>query len=549
MLQLALSLLLMPSVAASAPSVTTAEVLRSHVEYLASPELEGRMTLAPGIERAAEFIAADFQKAGLEPGPNGTFFHEYEVTIGQRPGPGNRLQLGQQTLELRQDFLPLIGSSGTAVRGNLVSVGAGAAEDYQGKSVKGSIAVVDLAKATGGTNGARARTASEHGAVGIIFVYPADRLPVLNRGQGISANLNLAAVGVTQQAWQNAQNAATAEIQTQLEPNRGICRNVIGFLPGNDPELKNEYVIFGAHYDHLGYGEIGSRTGANLIHYGADDNASGTAGVMALARHFAARKDNKRTYIFQLYSGEEAGLLGSNAWARDHPEILKQTTLMINMDMIGRLRNDTLFLFGLSSAQPLEAIVEAADSTGLTLNKAQNVRADSDQASFARRNVPVLVLFTGLHDEYHTERDTPDTLNYAGIVKVLDFAASVARQVDQRPKLEWNPRAVMGNVPGDRAIPPAEQTGQRRIRVGFVPDMAAEGPGARIGGTSPGSPAEKAGFREGDRITEFNGRKVSDLETLNAAMMTAKPGDKVKVVFLRDGREMTLELIVEERTS
>lgn len=542
--------------------VTTVDDVQSHIKFLASPELEGRMTLSPGMEKAASYIAYQFRSAGLKEGPNKGFIWKYETTVNFRTGKGNWLGImGPETViepQLGRGFEPLVGSAdGKAVQAPVVWANAGTEADYQSLNVKGAIVMVMESDAI--RNEARAKLAADNGAVGIIVVYP-DRpneplLPRLNRGTGISPDLHIVAVAMRQAAvkdferFSRPENAGKfrARIRTEVAQNKGVAKDVIGYLPGNDPKLSKEYVIVGAHFDHLGYGETGSRTGHEMVHPGADDNASGTAGVIELAKYFARKHANKRTMIFQTYSGEEEGLLGSDAWAKAHASDLAKTTAMINMDMIGRLRDNKLDAFGFSSCGVWSDILGSADKSGLDLVTMPNVRADSDQASFARRNVPVIEFFTGLHMEYHTENDTYDSVNFSGMVNALNLIADVINRVDAAPKMTFDKNAVMGNLANDRTIPGAPKTGARRIRVGFIPDMTATGPGAAITGTSPGSPAEKAGLKAGDRITEFNGHKVEDLETLSQAMATCKPGDKVKIKFLREGKAMEVELVVEER--
>ncbi|HZH98262.1 MAG TPA: M28 family peptidase [Fimbriimonadaceae bacterium] len=555
-----------------APPVAPVKDLEAHVRTLASDKFEGRMTLQPGLDLAADYITRELRKNGVRPFHGRSYFHEYDITIGQRPTGASRLQFRQGTTvsqyKLGEDFAPLIGSSSREiVNSRVVDVGPGNAAAYEGKNVRNAVVVVDVT--SDATNGAKAQIARDQGAVGVIFLYPeitGKTLPRLNRAQGIRPSLDIVALGVRgSKFWQNlvpgGDNTARATwaqrlrvtMSAGLEPNKGRAKNIVGVVPGSDPQLRNEYVIIGAHYDHLGFGEVGSRTGANLIHNGADDNASGTAGVLALAKHYARTKTNKRTILFQFYSGEEVGLVGSNAWAKDHPEVLERTTLMINMDMIGRVRENKIYLYGLSTATRLESIVNTIAPGGANIEAAPNVRSDSDQASFARRNVPVLVFFSGLHQEYHTENDKVDTINFEGMSTILEMAAAAIGEVDRLPKLAFNPEAQLGNTAGDRAIPgdPSSAPGgaQRRIRVGFIPDMSGgEGEGLAITGVSPRSPAEKAGFKAGDRILEFNAIKVTSLETLNAAMGTVKPGDKVKIVYLREGKRMEAELTVEERT-
>jgi aminopeptidase YwaD len=579
-----LNTLLLAFALAPASTGISVDEITSHVRTLASAEMEGRLTLSAGEARAAEYIAKEFASYGLEEGPHKGYLHLFQAQVNQRPTENNSLTVllaggRAESPKVGADYMPLVGSApNKLIAGEVVFVGYGFDatdwNDYAGVDVENKVVMAFRGAPQGRqpmSNGAKARIAATKGAVGIIFVGPSaegrSEIPRTTRGQGIPADLGLVALGVhsrffnewtglsySELARMSAPSSRslpiTVRMRTELEPNRGIARNVIGYLPGNDPALKDEFVIVGAHYDHLGYGETGSRTGVESIHWGADDNASGTAAVLALAKHFAQTRTNRRTMIFQLYSGEEIGLVGSGAWARENPEILKRTTLMINLDMVGRLRGGQLYVFGTSTAEPLDGLLKEVSVPGLKILAAPHTRGDSDQASFARRNVPVLFLHTGLHDEYHTERDHVDTINMAGIKTVVDGTAQILDLVDRRPRLEFSEGAVLGNMPTDRRVPPPvaeEEEAPRRIFVGFVPDMGASGPGVLISGTSPNSPAQKAGFQAGDRIIEFGGRKVDDLEGLQAAMVATKPGQKVKIVFVRDGKQGEVELVVEAR--
>lgn len=562
-----------------------------HIKFLASPELEGRLTGSPGQDLAVKHIEKEFKSYGLKPGPTGSFIHTFPITVNLRPTKNNHLKLASKSgktwdLQIEKDYLPLAGSANNKpTQASLVYVGYGLEEegwnDYNGVDVKGKVAVMLRGVPDGKTassNSRKARLASEKGAVGVLFVGPAyangAEFPRTNRGQGVPGGAEIVAAGIhskyfkdlTGLEFQAARFATapqskdldvTVDISTELEPNAATGKNVIAYLEGKDPVLKNEFIIVGAHFDHLGYGEVGSRTNTDIYHGGADDNGSGTAGLMAMAKQFAKWHGNKRTIIFQAYSGEEVGLVGSGAWAKDNPEILTKTTAMINMDMIGTVRQNNVYVFGLSSATGWADVLKQVSVPNLNLVTAPHMRGDSDQASFARRNVPALFFHTGLTNEYHTEKDLLAIINTNGATRVVNAVSQAVIALDNAPKLEFDAKnVVLGNKPTDRQVPPSDpppSTGGgdgmgRRIRVGFFPDYDAGGPGAAISGTVPGSPAAKAGLKAGDRITEFNGKAVTDVETLNEAMKTAKPGDKVKVVYVREGKSVTTEITVEERT-
>lgn len=550
-----------------------------YLRFLASAQSEGRMTLSPGSERAAKYIADQFKAAGLKPMADAPgYLWPFEVTANYRATKNNMvvLQSGTERLTLTpgNGMAPLVGSPTRMVSGQLVFVGYGVSDgtrdDYAGLDVKEKIVVAFRgmpAGASAASNSAKARAAKQRGAAAILFVGPSgsDRpdLPKLIRSQGLPPNLDIVAAAISERTFnrltdlefskarantgmQSKPLEATAKIVTETERNTGKAYDVVGVLPGTDPALKNETIIIGAHYDHVGYAEVGSRTGNEQVHFGADDNASGTSGVISLAYALAKRGQNKRTIIFQTYSGEELGLLGSNAWAKGHPSELKNVTAMLNLDMIGRLRDEKLYVYGTSTAQDWTQVLEAVNEPGAKIIASPNVRFDSDQAAFAMQQVPILFFHTGLHEEYHTEKDSPDTINFNGIALVAEAVGQVVDQLDARPKLRWNPNAEMGNRRSDRDTPaPARGGGTQPIRVGFIPDMAAGGSGVVLSGASDGSPAAKAGFKPGDRIVEFGGKKIDTLEDLAAALSAGKPGVKTKVAFIRDGQRMEVDVVPE----
>lgn len=522
---------------------------QGHVATLADPKLEGRLTLSPGMFKASEYIAREMQSYGLKPGGNQGFFHTYSVTVNQRPGKLNAARFWNAdhswSLELGRDFVPLVGSmSQKLTTGTVVWVGDH--DQTQTPDLRDRWVMLPRAGA-----GPRLANFVKDGAKGIILVGPAEaggiELPKATRTQGIPSQLGLPAFAVTTRVFENitgwklseAKAVGVLSIQcravTDLEPNTGDARNVIGVLPGNDPKLSNEVIIVGGHFDHLGYGETGSRTGSDRMHLGADDNASGTAGVLALAEYFATEKTNRRTMIFQAYSGEELGLFGARAWVASNPAILKRTQAMINMDMIGRLREEGLTVFCVDSAPNFAAILNSIRVDGVKINSVMNSPGNSDHAAFIAEKIPCLFFNTGLHDEYHTERDVTGTINFQGISQVLEVVIRSIEQIDQLDaRLAFTGTAVQAGGDPNRS---------RRARVGFIPDMGSDDPrGMRITGVSPGSPAELAGIKAGDILVSFDGKEVRNIEDLQAVLVAAKVGVTVKVIILRGDQRLELDL-------
>lgn len=323
-------------------------------------------------------------------------------------------------------------------------------------------------------------------------------------------------------------------------------QNVVAVVPGTDPRVSREYVVVGAHYDHLG------RTtdfaldpeAKDAIRNGADDNASGTAAVMELARIFKAHPA-RRSLMFVNFSGEELGLLGSHWFAEHSPLPLGNIALMVNFDMVGRLRDDKLIVYGRGTARELTATVDSLNSAvpdaHFAISGSDDGFGPSDHSSFYTKDVPVLHFFTDIHDDYHRATDDADKINAAGEARIVDFAAAVIRSVADRAA---RPTFVR------MAPPPRTMTTREgaQVYLGSVPDMAAGNvPGLKLTGVRPGSPADAAGLKAGDIVIELGGAPVKDLYSYSAALYAHKPGDKITIAVLREGKRVEVTAILGRR--
>lgn len=493
------------------------------------------MTLSSGMLESSRYIASEMSRIGLKPGGSDGYFDPFTVTVGQRPGKLNTARFWGENfslpLSLGRDFTPVYGSkTQTLLTAPVVWL-----EDSKG--VEGKWVALPRT-----STGELPRLRKE-GARGFVLVGQTQpnglELPLPTRTHGVSSSIDAPVLAITQSVWELVKphlSGLRLRASTDLQPNEGQARNVIGVLPGNDPILRDEVIIVGAHYDHLGYGEVGSRTGHPLPHLGADDNASGTGGVIALAETFARSKANRRTIIFQAYSGEELGLLGSRAWVAANSNTIARTHFMVNMDMIGRLRDsEGLTVFSVDTAAPFSQILASVQVPGLHLKPVLSTPGNSDHASFVAARVPSLFFNTGLHAEYHTEADVSATINFKGVGLVLEAVSQTILKVDA-----LNGRLVFVGKPVQGGGDPGTS---RRVRVGFIPDMGAEDPrGLRLSGASPGSPAEVAGIKAGDILVAFDGKPIMDINDLQDALVGAKAGFTVKVKIIRG--DVTLELDV-----
>jgi len=340
---------------------------------------------------------------------------------------------------------------------------------------------------------------------------------------------------------------ARAEIRVSLVRERGTTANVVGILPGTDPALRDQAIVVGAHYDHLGLGGENSLAPAQVgtVHPGADDNASGTAGVMALARAFAAGGGTRRTLVFAAFGAEEIGLLGSAHYVRQPPIPLERTVAMLNLDMVGRPQKGKLYVSGAQTGEGLEEILRAANAAvGLDLVLRGDGYDPSDHTTFLARDRPVLFFFTGTHADYHRPSDTADKIDPAGMARVLRLARGVvAALADREAGLAFRrpSRPVAARGGGDRG-------GGYGPYFGSIPDFGGGNiPGVRLTGVRAGSPADRAGLREGDTIVRFAGVAVRSLEDLTFALRSRRAGDEVEVTFVRDGAPHTVRAVLEQR--
>jgi hypothetical protein len=319
----------------------------------------------------------------------------------------------------------------------------------------------------------------------------------------------------------------------------GTGRNIVALLPGVDPGLETEIVVLGAHYDHLGEGGFGSLGESGEIHNGADDNASGVAALLEAARRLTEGEPQARPVLFIAFTGEESGLLGSGHYAKNPTISLDQAQAMVNLDMVGRLESSPLIVYGMGTAPEWQALVDAANEPlGLELAFEDAGYGPSDHTSFYSQDIPVLHLFTNVHEDYHKPSDDWEKIDAAGLERVGEFAARVVASVASRPD-----RLTL--IPG--VGEPAQNSGGYGAYLGTVPDFTPVDHGVLLSGVSAGSPAEKAGIQGGDIIIGLGEHDVADLYALTDALREHAPGDEVRVVILRDGEELELEVVLGDR--
>lgn len=590
-------------VVAEAPATSA---LRADVEYLAGPETEGRMTGTAGATKAAEYLVNELKTAGYQPGgENGTYLQKFEFSAGVKPLPAsNKLEFSVNdgesttTAELGKDFMPLGFTSNETTSGEVVFAGYGLRapgtdngyDSYAGLDVKDKIVLVlryvpeevsqerraELNRYAGLRY--KAMLAREHGARALIVVSgpnsPGDgelvsiQADAGNSGSGIpaisvtseTASLLFAAAGKDLKEVQSALDTenphaesgftlskVSVNVGTGVERLHKPDNNVIGVLPPTGGS--KEYIVLGAHYDHLGYGEAGAmkRKGEeDKIHFGADDNASGCGVVMEMARQLAEMQKDadsskpRRGVIVGFWSGEEVGIIGSSHYADNPTFPMEDTVAYINFDMVGRLRDNKLNIQGVGSSPAWTKLAERFNvMAGFSLNLQEDPYLPTDATAFYPKGVPVLNFFTGSHEDYHRPTDTVDKLDFEGMDRIAEFAAKIANAVVTDEK---RPEYVKVEKKQDGAGRDA-----LRVYIGSIPDYTQDVPGVKLSGTRAGSPADKAGIQAGDIITEFAGQKITNIYDYTYALDAAKIGQPLNVVIDRSGTSMTLVVTPEAR--
>jgi len=483
-------LLLLPGAAAQTPPPShpiSDDILR-HVRYLASDELTGRGVDTPGIELARDYIAREFKGYGLVPGgeEKGGYFQGFDVVTGVKTQEPSVVRLGSAPpLTLNDGWLPLGLSRSGIAEGEVAFVGYGITakdygyDDYAGVDVKGKIALVlryepppkseqsPFQKPPRSSRHAalrvKAATAREHGALGMILVdlHPerAGKKELISPTRTLGSDeVEIVAVQVRHEMierWLQEKGFSLRDLRERIDreerpasmPLPGLkaslaltlekitrkTENVIGILPGSDPELKNEFVVIGAHYDHLGLGHFGTldTSAEGQIHNGADDNASGTAVLLSLARRLSQLPNrHPRTIIFTAFSGEELGVYGSRHYVTHPPFPLPSTRAMINLDMVGRMRDNRMTVFGVDTAREFRTWVqEVAQKIGIELRLIPGGIGRSDHVPFHHKGIPVLHFFTGIHEDYHRPTDDLERLNLEGMIKVSDLVFMTVEKI------------------------------------------------------------------------------------------------------------------------
>ena len=564
------------------PQVTVDE-LKQHISYLSSDELKGRLTGSEGDSLAAEYIRKELKKSGLLPlYSNG--FQRFRVTDKIILGSANALAINGVQLKTAIDFTPFAFSQNSSFGEEVIFAGYGFAinedslkwNDYEGIDVKGKIVMLlradpEIEKTRSpfikySRDRDKVLQAKDLGALAVLLVSgktfdQEDKFEPLAKGE---QSVGIPAFRITRKIADQLlepQKLAIEELEKKLNEQRkpasfktGVnvtgysdvmqtsipTRNVVMVLPGEDKVLKNEYVVMGAHFDHLGMGGQGSSSRMQDtigVHHGADDNASGVGMIIELAEKLAATpKSHKRSIVVIGFSGEEMGLLGSKQFV-DHPEIdLNKVNAMINLDMVGRLNENSMVqIGGVGTAEPFKNMIfKDCDTTIVKLSLTDEGYGPSDHSSFYGKNIPVLFITSGAHLDYHTPADTYDKINYPGMVKIADIAFKMITDLaNMDTKLAFQEAGPKEPV--------SRGTRKKGVTLGIMPDFAGNVKnGLRADFVTAGKPAALGGMKKGDIIVSINGKEVNNIQDYMFRLNQLKHGETISVEVLRDSKKVVL---------
>ncbi|HWC54336.1 MAG TPA: M20/M25/M40 family metallo-hydrolase [Chitinophagaceae bacterium] len=515
--------------------------LHQHIEYLASDKLEGRRTGTAGEKLAMEYISNQFKTIGLIPKGSDDYYQPFEVDDGKQLDPSSFLYINKNQLQPGKDFFAFPfspnGTMETSPSIAIKEVGMpwfidlkDALEDNKDNP---HFDPFDFIKKTVKESKASGATA--------VFFYNTSSIDdqIEYNPKDHSELVSIPAIYITKTAAAKYFNDPSASIDLYMKiglvEKKRTGHNVIGYIDNGATTT----VILGAHFDHLGYGEDGNSrltTGEHLIHNGADDNASGTAALIELARMLKSSKDKNNNYLFIAFSGEELGLFGSKYFT-EHPTIdLSMVDYMINMDMVGRLNDSThvLTVGGYGTSPEWGAVFASFNKkkSDLIFKYDSSGTGPSDHTSFYRKDIPVLFYFTGLHPDYHKPTDDFDKINYTGELEVIKNIYSVVGFLNDKNKLAFTKTRETQTTTSARFS----------VTMGIMPDYTFPGNGVRADGVSDGKPAQKAGLKAGDIIIQLGDYNVSSLENYMQALGKFKKGEKTKVKFKRGNDVMEAEV-------
>jgi Zn-dependent M28 family amino/carboxypeptidase len=517
--------------------------LQAHVSYLADDKLEGRRAGTNGEKLAGEYISSQFQQAGLQPkGDDNTWFQPFEINDGKQIANTTFFFINNHELKVNDEFFPLAGSPNGSLE-EAVSIALpekGVPWFFDLKELleeNKDNPHFDLLSAIR----TKAVKVADKGANALIIYNSSsinDALKFDGKDRAELSRIPIVYIKdkIKKEYLKDESATYDVKIRVAITDKKRTGRNIAGYIDNGAPTT----IVLGAHYDHLGYGEDNNsmlRTGEKLIHNGADDNASGTAALIELAKLLKVSKSKSNNYLLIAFSAEELGLNGSKYYT-EHPTVdLSQVSYMINMDMVGRLNDSSKALtVGGYGTSPFwgEAFTKLnTKKQPLTLKFDSSGTGPSDHTSFYRKDIPVLFFFTGLHSDYHRPSDDFDKINYAGEWEIIKLIESIVQAANTRGKLAFTKTREVQTTTSTRFS----------VTMGIMPDYTFSGSGVRVDGVTDNRPASKAGIKTGDVIVQLGDFSTTSMEGYMQALSKFKKGDKAKVKYKRG--EETKETEVE----
>lgn len=516
--------------------------LQSHISYLASDKLEGRRAGTNGEKLASEYISQKFQEIGLQPKGADGFFQSFEIYDGKQINKATHFIVNDHPLAVEKDFFPFPFSQNLSIEA-LPAIAVQEADMPWFFDLKETLEEnknnphFDLNEFIRNN----AKKAKSRGASAVILYNTSaidDKLKFDPKDR--TDKLDIPVIYVSKEASKKyfSDPAATLDIKIKIDvgEKKRTGRNVVGYIDNGAAGT----VILGAHYDHLGYGEDNNsmlRTGEKMIHNGADDNASGTAALIELARILKNTKQKNSNYLFIAFSAEEVGLNGSKFFTENPTVDFNKVNYMINMDMIGRLNDSSqvVTIGGFGTSPQWGSLINPADKKNpFAIRIDSSGTGPSDHTSFYRKDIPVLFFFTGLHTDYHKPSDDVDKINYIGETRIVNYISGIVLSpisVDQ--KLAFTKTRETQTTSSMRS---------GGVTMGIMPDYTFSGAGVRCDGVTDGRPAQKAGLKAGDVIVKIGEYNVSSMETYMQTLGKFQKGEKAKVKFKRGNEEMETEV-------
>ncbi len=525
------------------------ERIKTDIEILSSEEMEGREAGTPGEMKAAYYIKSRMKEIGLKPVFDKSYLQEFEFLSGYVYNDSSFIKIGGQRFSPYNDFYILSNSADATITAEAIYVNSGLEipeliNDFEDvDDVKGKILFIEYYSHPENQKQVdfdvssllkmKISTAVRKGAAGIVFVntHGVFEDPEIRN----EANVAREAIPVVFarsevfELFEQNEMYGNITLSTELIKKSYTAVNVAGYLDNNAPLT----IVIGGHFDHLGYGGPTSRDlKQNVIHYGADDNASGTAGVLESARYYSSSTSKDYNFLFIAFSAEEKGLIGSKYFSESEVYDLGKINFMFNFDMIGRMQNNRLILIGTGTSLLWDTIIDSNKPQNFNISKGKSGVGGSDHSSFYRKNIPVIFFHTGTHEDYHASTDTPDKINYPQTVEILNYAYEMIDFTASLDKLTFTET-------------PVSESRRRRgdsVSLGIMPDHAYEGKGVKIMALVENRPAEKAGLKVADIIIGIEDKEINEIHSYMKVLEELKKGQTVSVLIVRDEVKLVVAL-------